>query len=407
MKKFSNFLIEQTNTHMEHIEDMVFNDGVAGARAAINSLRQLRDMLAGNATKAVDITVKWDGAPAIFAGVDPEDGKFFVAKKGLFNKVPQVFKSASDIDRELSGDLAVKFKYALSEFAKLGIKSGVFQGDLMFTRGDLKDHVYNGERFLTFQPNTIVYAVPKTSKLGRAISAATIGVVWHTTYTGSNLKSLKASFGHSIVDKMHPVKSVWMDDATFKDQSGKATFTADETKTVTQHLSNAGKLFRTLPADFLSFISEDEDVRVRIKAFLNTYVRAGKPFPNSRTMARDLVSYVTKYYEKQMEGKKERGRATQQAKLDKVNKAMSHSNEMIALFDFFNEIVQAKLMVVNKLHQAEGLSTFLRTANGLKVTDREGYVAIDHMDGGAVKLVDRLEFSKANFSDDVLKGWQK
>lgn len=407
MKKFNSFLIEQTNTHMEHIEDMVFNDGVAGARLAINSLRQLRDMLAGNSTRAVDITVKWDGAPAIFIGVDPADGKFFVAKKGLFNKVPQVFKSAGDIDRELSGDLATKFKYALSEFAKLGLKSGVVQGDLMFTKGDIKSTTYAGKQYYTFQPNTIVYAVEKDSALGKTIKAANIGVVWHTTYTGNDLKNLRASFGQSIVNRLKPVSTVWMDDATFKDQSGKATFTASETKVITSHLSNAGRIFRSLPADFLQYISEDQEAKMRIKAFLNTFVRQGEPFPNARVMAAKLVDYVQTYYNKQMEGKGERGRATQQAKLDRVTKAMSRSNEMIALFEFFNEIVQAKLMVVNKLHQAEGLATFIRTRNGLKVTDREGYVAIDHLDGGAVKLVDRLEFSKANFSSDVLKGWEK
>lgn len=392
---------------MEHIEDMVFNDGVAGARLAINSLRQLRDMLAGNSTRAVDITVKWDGAPAIFIGVDPADGKFFVAKKGLFNKVPQVFKSAGDIDRELSGDLATKFKYALSEFAKLGLKSGVVQGDLMFTKGDIKSTTYAGKQYYTFQPNTIVYAVEKDSALGKTIKAANIGVVWHTTYTGNDLKNLRASFGQSIVNRLKPVSTVWMDDATFKDQSGKATFTASETKVITSHLSNAGRIFRSLPADFLQYISEDQEAKMRIKAFLNTFVRQGEPFPNARVMAAKLVDYVQTYYNKQMEGKGERGRATQQAKLDRVTKAMSRSNEMIALFEFFNEIVQAKLMVVNKLHQAEGLATFIRTRNGLKVTDREGYVAIDHLDGGAVKLVDRLEFSKANFSSDVLKGWEK
>ena len=89
MKSFSSYLVESKNTHMEHIEDMVFNDGVTGARLAINSLRQLRDMLAGNASQAYDMTVKWDGAPANFAGIDPRHGEFLIAKKGIFNKDPQ------------------------------------------------------------------------------------------------------------------------------------------------------------------------------------------------------------------------------------------------------------------------------------------------------------------------------
>ena len=194
MKSFSSYLVESKNTHMEHIEDMVFNDGVTGARLAINSLRQLRDMLAGNASQAYDMTVKWDGAPAIFAGIDPRDGEFFIAKKGIFNKDPQVFKTRADIDRELSGDLAEKFRIALEEFRKLGISKGVYQGDLMFTRSDVSVDRIDSNSYITFQPNTIVYAVPEESKLAKQIKAAKIGVVWHTTYSGNSFENMTASF---------------------------------------------------------------------------------------------------------------------------------------------------------------------------------------------------------------------
>ena len=140
---------------MEHVEDLVFNEGVNGTRKAINFLRSLRDMLAGNSKTSITSTVKWDGAPAIFAGVDPRDGKFFVAKKGVFNKEPKVYKTAAEVDADTSGDLAAKLKVALKEFSKLGIKSGVYQGDLMFT-DDKKTEVIDGEKYITFHPNTIV-----------------------------------------------------------------------------------------------------------------------------------------------------------------------------------------------------------------------------------------------------------
>ena len=156
MQKLSTFIAEQKNTHMEHLEDMIFNDGVDGARLAINSLQNLRDMLAGRGKSKVNVTVKWDGAPAIFAGVDPADGKFFVAKKGIFNVNPQLFKSQADINAALSGELKTKFSIALREFAKLGIRKGVYQGDLMFTKGDVKVATVAGEKYYTFQPNTIV-----------------------------------------------------------------------------------------------------------------------------------------------------------------------------------------------------------------------------------------------------------
>jgi hypothetical protein len=59
------------------------------------------------------------------------------------------------------------------------------------------------------------------------------------------------------------------------------------------------------------------------------------------------------------------------------------------------------------MNKAEGIGTFLKTAVGFMATSQEGYVAIDHTGKNAVKIVDRLEFSRANFSPDILKGWQR
>ena len=181
------------NLHLEHLEDEIINYGVTGGRAAINFLQSLRDMLAGASRSSVNMTVKWDGAPAIFAGIDPEDGKFFVAKKSVFNVSPKLYKTEAEIDADVSGALVSKFKIALKEFSKLGIK-GVLQGDLMFT-DDVETTTIDGTKYYTFQPNTIVYAVPVDSKLGNIIKKAKIGIVWHTTYSGKALQDMKASFG--------------------------------------------------------------------------------------------------------------------------------------------------------------------------------------------------------------------
>jgi len=121
MIKFKSFITEEKNTHMEHLEDAVLNAGVKGARDAINLLRNLRDMLAGSSDSAVDITVKWDGAPAIFAGIDPTDGKFFVAKKGIFNKNPKIYKTEAEVKADTSGDLAKKLSLTLKYLPELGI----------------------------------------------------------------------------------------------------------------------------------------------------------------------------------------------------------------------------------------------------------------------------------------------
>jgi len=209
MLNLKEYIREEKNTHMEHVEDLIFNEGVLGTRKAINFLQDLRDMLAGNSKSKITTTVKWDGAPAVFAGIDPRDGKFFVAKKGVFNKEPKVYKTPKEIDADTEGDLATKLKVALAEFKKLGIKSGVYQGDLMFTN-DLKTETIDGKKYVTFHPNTIVYAVPYDSPLATKLRAAKIGVVWHTTYEGSSFETMKATFGKGIVDKFNKVGSIWM-----------------------------------------------------------------------------------------------------------------------------------------------------------------------------------------------------
>ena len=137
--------------------------------------------------------------PAIFAGIDPADGKFFVAKKSVFNIDPKLYKSIAEIDADnLSAALNSKFKVAFEEFSKLGIKD-VLQGDLMFT-DDVSTETIDGKSFYTFQPNTIVYAVDVNSDFGKKIKNAKIGVVWHTTYRGKSLPDMKHLLVQTSVD---------------------------------------------------------------------------------------------------------------------------------------------------------------------------------------------------------------
>jgi hypothetical protein len=394
---------------MEHLEDLVFNEGVAGTRKAINFLRDLRDMLAGNSSSKITTTVKWDGAPAIFAGIDPRDGKFFVAKKGVFNKDPKVYKTPADIDADTSGDLAAKLKIALQEFKKFGIKSGVYQGDLMFT-DDKKTEVIDGEKYITFHPNTIVYAVPYDSDLGRKIRSAKIGVVWHTTYTGKSFDMMTASFGQSIVSKFSHPPSVWMDDANYKDYSGTATFTKSETDRITAQLSTVGSLFQSMNAITLNAISNDEDLLAQVKTYNNSKIRSGELISDTSSHVTGLFNYIHDKFQKEIDSKKtEKGKSAQEEKRKKIMAFFANHDkrEIVKIFDIANMLTDIKNQIVSKMNQAGHISTFIKTSNGFKVTGVEGFVAIDHLTGGAVKIVNRMEFSKANFSADVIKGWQR
>ena len=408
MLNLKQYIVEEKNTHMTHIEELMFLGGVDGTRQAINFLRDLRDMLKGNATSAVDITVKWDGAPAIFAGVDPADGKFFVAKKGLFNKEPAMYKTLADIKKALSGELAKKFTIALAEFSKLGIKKGVYQGDMMFTKGDVKIETIDGQKYYTFQPNTIVYAVPVSTPLGRQIAKAKIGVVWHTTYTGSTIQNMSAAFGKGIVSKFKKTATIWMDDATYRDISGKATFSKEELSQFDTMLSGAGKLFQKMNGDAFRTITQDEELRQKVMTFVNTYVRGSEAFPDSDKMATGLVLYLNEWFQKEIDKKKtEKAKdAWKERRNILVNKVAMNKSQLVAMFSLMKILVELKGMVITQLDKTQEVDTLLKTAKGFQVTKQEGFVAIDKLKGGAVKLVDRLEFSRANFSPDIIKGWQ-
>tara|TARA_B100000424_G_C22908838_1_gene483483 strand:- start:47 stop:1291 length:1245 start_codon:yes stop_codon:yes gene_type:complete len=414
MINFLNFLTEDKagkNLHLEHIEDEIINFGVDGGRAAINFIRSLRDMLAGSSRSSVNMTVKWDGAPAIFAGTDPSDGKFFVAKKSVFNATPKLYKTNEEIDEDLKGALNSKFKVALAEFPKLGIK-GVLQGDLMFT-DDVSTKKIDGTEYFTFQPNTIVYAVPTKSDLGNQISKSKIGVVWHTTYEGTELQSMTAKFG-ADVSKMKKVSSVWYDDATYKDVTGSAVMTADETKTLTKHVSDAGKTFHKIKAPlYRSFLDMQKSFTgnlagASLKTYNNSKVRAGETVSNPRAHAQGYLTWVENTYQKNIDKIKteKRKEELEKRKQETIRELKKHVINIENLVSFQNHIVNAKLEILKKLNSVRQLTdTFIKTSNGYKVTTPEGYVAIDRISGNAVKLVDRMEFSFNNFT--AIKSWDK
>ncbi len=405
MEQFSSYITEQKNTHMTHIEDKVIYGGVTGTRQAILALRELRDMLKG--VHDGSVSVKWDGAPAIFAGIDPSDGKFFVAKKGIFNKNPKVYKSAADVDADTSGDLAAKLKLALKYLPELGI-TGVVQGDFLYGPGDLKTQKIKGESYLTFHPNTIVYAVPTKSDAAKAIKSAKIGIVWHTTYKGNTFESMRASYGVDV-SKFKKSKNVWSQDAMLRDLT-RVTMSKKDTEIVNEHLSKAGFLFNKIAASTLRQLESNDELPRLIEQFNNKYVRKGEVVGDSGRHVSMLIRWIRLKYAKEIAKRKsERGKASQQQKLDKILSFFSEENKtsLKYMFDLQKVIVLAKLKLINTLNKLSNVSTFVKTRNGYKVTGAEGYVAIDKLGGDAVKIVDRMEFSYNNFSPDILKGWDK
>ena len=408
MLTFKQYLIEAVkegkNLHLEHLEDEVLNHGIDGTRAAINFLQSLRDMLAGNAKRSVNVSVKWDGAPAIFAGINPENDKFFVGTKGVFNVNPKVNYTDADIDENHpAAGLNAKLKVALKHLPKLGI-TDVLQGDMLFTDDDFKTETIDDKSYITFTPNTITYAIPKESS--HKITKAKMGIVWHTTYSGEKLEDMRASFGANI-GGLTKTNDVWFSDANYQDTSGTVNFNKAETTKFTNILSLAGKQFRKLSSPFLNGLSKQTNILILIKTFTNVKVREGQKISNTARHTADMIKYIDDKLQKDIDKvKTQKTKDTKKKHKDRVVDFLtSNKSHLRNVFDMQNLLVDAKDVVIRKLEKAKGaMDTFIRTENGYRVTAPEGFVAIDQT-GNAVKLVDRLEFSRANFN--AAKDWTK
>ena len=406
MKDLYQFLTEDKNTHLEHLEDDILNNGVRGGRNAITFLYSLKDMLTGSSRRRVNVTVKWDGAPAVFAGINPENGKFFVGTKSIFNKTPKINYTNADIDANHGGGLADKLKVALKEFKKLRIP-GIWQGDLLYTQDDLKTDDIGGEQSIVFTPNTITYAVATNSLIARRISSSKIGIVWHTTYSGTSMDSLSAKFG-ADAGKLSRTRSVWSTDATFRDTSGNVKFTAAESRQFQGVLNMAGgSLKKAAPyLNQMKKVSHPDAPANVLKIFLNSYIRGGEKIQNTK----NVVAFFEKYYAARMDKKIKSVRTPiakekwEQVKKNGILEYNKYKRDLYFVVASYISLQTAKTMVIRKLNRAENIGTFLRTSRGYKVTAPEGFVAIDRI-GKALKLVDRLEFSRANFTAD--KSWVK
>ena len=407
MFSFKGFFTQEKNTHLEHLEDDIINRGSSGGVNAINFLNSVRNMLAGNIGGKLNMSVKWDGAPAVFCGTNPENGKFFVGTKSVFNKTPKINYTPTDIRRNHGGELANKLQVCLRELPKLGL-DGIYQGDLLFTRGDLKAVAIDGEKMITFTPNTITYAVPAGSDIARRIARAKLGIVFHTKYSGKTMSSLTAGFG-SI--KGQGPASVFLASAAFTDTSGSATFNKSELAKFDALIRMAqGSLAKAKPMlDEMSKSSMNDQLSVgyRLKTFFNSYIRNSKQgMDKVATMQKMFRDYYESYIQSEIDSKKTPKGKEKYIKAKEDGLRFIDRNRTSLYFAIASHISLAncKNSLIMKLNQVQSIGHFLRTPNGYKVTAPEGFVAVDRV-AGAIKLVDRLEFSRANFT--IAKDWVK
>ena len=403
MFSFKGFITKDRNVHLEHLEDDIINRGSEGGRNAINFLKSIRDMLAGSSRAKVNMTVKWDGAPAIICGINPENGKFFVGTKAVFNKNPKVNYTTGDIRKNHSGDLADKLSIALRELSRLGIKD-VLQGDFLFTQSDLKSINIDGEKMISFTPNTITYAVPVDSSIGKRIARARMGIVFHTKYTGKTLDSMTAGFGAV----RGSATNVFLASASYRDVSGSAKFSSTELTQFNAKLRMAeGSLLKAGPIldEMSKSTSDGLGIPFRLKTFFNHYIRNTQ---GHMAKIKELVEMFRDYYinvlQAEIDSKKTDVGKQKYKDILKTNLQFIDRNRNALYFAIASHVTlqNAKNFLVSKMGEIQNIGHFLKTSSGYRVTAPEGFVAVDRV-AGAVKLVDRMEFSRANFT--MPKGW--
>ncbi len=399
---------EGKNTHLEHLEDNIFNKGYNGATEAVKYLYDLHKMLEGNTKSPISMTTKWDGAPAIVAGKDPETGKFFVGTKGVFAQKPKINFTDKDVEENHPNEgLQAKLKTALRYLRSLNWNT-VAQGDMLYSKDELQTAEIDGEEVLLFKPNTIVYAVPTDSDLAKQISNSEMGIVWHTEYTGGpTLADTQAKFGFNS-SGLGNNKNVWHRDATIKDLSGTVTMTKDESEHVLNAISDATNYLSSIDKKTFSWLEKGNDLigkefLQQLKAHVNNNIRAGA-FDEPTKFAQGFVQKYIDFMEKKIDGYKTQ--AKQDEMTDKLVQGVKFIREnlksIVAVYSLYLKIIEAKIRIVKKLETIRQMPTFKETESGYEVTGEEGFVAVDRI-GNALKLVDRLEFSRINFGTGAPK----
>jgi len=392
-------------THLTHIEDAVLLQGSKGISTAVEYLQKVLE-LADDAQASFCVTTKFDGAPAVIAGINPENGKFFVATKSLFNKTPKINYTPKDIDANhpVPG-LNEKLKAALKHLKGVGIR-GIMQGDMLFTKDDLKTETINGKKYLTFRPNTLTYAVAADSPVAREISSKAMGIVFHTKYEGDTIASLSPSFAPDI-SYLKRSSGAWIIDANLQggaDTAGKCDIPVHSLQKKEVEVQLAGiKRAGAKSAKFLDSLQKSKGLVDDLMIYINANVRQGV----AQGSGNGFLSYMKEKIEKTFASvKKDDARQARtvaaKALLDSIE---SNSTKYDSLFALHHLISQTKLLVIERLRQTKmRLDSFTQENGKFTASAPEGFVVVNRMNNRAFKLVDRLDFSRKNFN--LPKNWK-
>jgi len=398
--------------HLEHLEDEMLNYGVDGCHAAVRFMRELLKML-GEKKGSGFMQTKWDGAPSVVCGTDPQTGNFFVANKSAFNVgSPKIAFNYEEVETLYgTGGLGDTLKNALRYFSQMDIK-GVVQGDILFTDRLKKRQIIDGVEYVTFTANTLTYAIPTSHPLGKKCIEAKIGIVFHTHYSGDNFAEMQALPGADVPQNNDLPQVLMLENDT------PLADTAVSSGILSKFSTNVGIIERMcgISGEFLdhlvSHMGKTGDLKYHVasyvKQFFNDEIRNQR---NVNMDSRVTLKALGKFYHEKMmkEIDKVKSPAAKTKKRDLMYKGLKyledHEREFRAMLTLYRKIAENKQLVIDELDRVENagpIKYFVKQEGGYKVTNPEGYVL--HLDGDMIKLVNRLEFSYNNFT--VEKEWK-
>jgi hypothetical protein len=387
MQSFKTFLKEEAGAedgklkHIHHAEDRPLFHGAKGFEHAKGALTQSHEHIKSG-SKSTHLTMKYDGSPAIVFGHHPETGKFFVASKSAFNKNPKINYTHEDIKKNHghAPGLMDKLHASLNHLKKIAPKTGVYQGDLMYTHDDLKHHK-NGK--VSFTPNTITYT--GHGEEAQKIKDSKIGVVVHTQYHGKTAASLKAD-PHPDLHNFAAHKDVWTKHP--EHDTSNVHYSEHDQEEFHKHIAAAQKIHDTHKKTMYRTTEPHGGESGHLATYINQTVRT-----DEKPSAEGLKKHITDKYNKAIEKlKTPASQGRRQAELSSHTKHIdAHKKDYENLLKMHKHLQQAKDVLVNNLNQHTG---GLEHHIDSKATDPEGYVV--HHAGEPTKLVNRKEFAKAN-----------
>jgi len=406
-KEYQNILNEAAiNKHMTHLEDSILILGSKGIIFVNSVMQDFLEKFSGSSTmKNTTTTVKFDGAPAIWAGHDPITGEFFVGTKSMFNASPKINYTESDVENNHKGGLADTLKVALKELKPIWPMGLILQGDVMFTNSTKNRETIDGDSYVTFQPNTLKYAVPASGNAAKDITSANFGIVFHTTYTGANLQNLSANFG-ADVSLIKKSKSAWVQNADYQ-ITGEANFDSSEKSQFAKLLKASQSQSAAIDKGFIDDVMSNSQFNMMIQTHFNSRIRKGEIVTDPKAHMKDFYNWLELKQSKEIEKLKSvKGKEKKALTHKEINKIIkSKEKSLIMLFTYQKTVIDMKEMIITKLNKIKNISVFVeKTPGNYSVTNQEGFTAVDKLSGEAVKLVSRLEFSANNFN--IPKNWK-